>query len=77
MPDPTTDHRNAAIAPLLWVLLHHLGSNSPVGQPIRCYLGMGQFERMTPRQIEAASSWADSAGLTDPIPSHTREGIND
>jgi hypothetical protein len=68
MPDPTTDHRNSAIAPLLWVLYHHQGGSSPVGQPIRTYLGMGEHERLTPQQIRAARSWADSAGFTGAQP---------
>ena len=52
-PMPTHDLSNAA--PLLWLLWNHLGSQSPVGQPIRDYLGMGQFESMSAAQIEAAS----------------------
>ena len=45
-------------APLLWLLWNHLGSQSPVGQVIREYLGMGRFERMTEEQIEAADHWS-------------------
>jgi hypothetical protein len=51
-PAPAAD-----VAPLLWVLWHHMGGNSPVGQPIRKYLGMGQFERMSKEQVEAAKGW--------------------
>jgi hypothetical protein len=55
-----------AAAPLLWVLWHHLGASSPVGQPIRRYLGMGQHDRMTPEGIEAAKRWArESMGVQD------------
>jgi hypothetical protein len=51
-PAPAAD-----VAPLLWVLWHHMGGNSPVGQPIRKYLGMGQFERMSKEQVKAAKGW--------------------
>jgi hypothetical protein len=55
-----------AAAPLLWVLWHHLGASSSVGQPIRRYLGMGQHDRMTPEGIEAAKRWArESMGVQD------------
>lgn len=41
----------AAICLALW---HHQGGSSPVGQPLRPMLGLGQHDRMTPDQIEAA-----------------------
>jgi hypothetical protein len=47
-----------SVAPLLWVLWHHLGSSSPVGQPIREYLGMGRFQPMSEEQVEAAKGWS-------------------
>lgn len=47
-------------APLLWLLWNHLGSQSPVGQSIREYLGMGQFDRMTEEQIDAAKHWREA-----------------
>ena len=52
-PLPTHDLSNAA--PLLWLLWHHQGNHSPIGQHIRKYLGMGQFEPMSDAQIGAAS----------------------
>ena len=52
------DH--ARVAPLLWVLWNHQGSGSPVGQPIRKYLGMGQFQGMSKEQVETAKSWAST-----------------
>jgi hypothetical protein len=55
-PAPATEE-SSAVAPLLWVLWHHLGANSPVGQPIREYLGMGQFEPMSKEQVESAKRW--------------------
>lgn len=44
-------------AALLWVLWHHQGGSSPVGQPIRFVLGMAQHEHMTDAQIAAAKNW--------------------
>lgn len=62
-------------APLLWVLWHHQGAGSSVGQPIRDYLGMGQFERMTAQQIQTASNWADLTGAADPTPPPAPDGF--
>jgi hypothetical protein len=56
-PAPLATEESSAVAPLLWVLWHHLGANSPVGQPIREYLGMGQFEPMSEEQVESAKRW--------------------
>lgn len=39
---------------LLWALYHAQGGSSPVGQPIRKALGIGQFDSMTPEQIHEA-----------------------
>jgi|GEM_PF-5064216 len=50
-----TDTSRAA---LLWVLLHHQGGRSPVGQPLRFALGMGAHQRLTYRQIQEAKRWA-------------------
>jgi len=43
---------------LLWTLYHHQGGHSEVGQPIRRALGIGQYDHMTPEQIEAAKDAA-------------------
>jgi hypothetical protein len=59
---PPTVATDEELAPLLWVLWHHQGGKSNVGQPIRKYLGMGQFERMSDKQIEVAKHWAQSNG---------------
>jgi hypothetical protein len=68
IPAPVT-HDLTNAAPLLWVLWNHLGSGSPVGQPIRQYLGMGQFERMTEDQIQAAKQYRDCLAMpTTPAP---------
>ena len=57
---PPTVATDEELAPLLWVLWYHQGAKSHVGQPIRKYLGMGQFERMSDQQIEVAKRWAQS-----------------
>jgi hypothetical protein len=56
-PPAPAAHDPTSAAPLLWLLWNHQGSGSPVGQPIRKYLGMGQFQRMSKEQVEAAKSW--------------------
>ncbi len=56
-----TDTARAAIA---WVLWHHLGGSSPVGQPLRFALGMGQHDRMTDHQVAEAKRFAAWAGAT-------------
>jgi hypothetical protein len=56
-PPVATDEE---LAPLLWVLWNHQGGKSDVGQPIRKYLGMGQFERMSDQHIKVAARWPQS-----------------
>lgn len=48
---------DTARAALLWVLWHHQGASSPVGQPIRFALGMGQHDRLEPHQLVEAKRW--------------------
>jgi len=36
---------------LTWVLYHHQGGNSPIGQAVRKLLGIGEFENLTDEQI--------------------------
>jgi hypothetical protein len=55
---------DTARAALLWVLWHHQGGGSPVGQPIRFALGMDAYERLNPKQIAEAKSWAAQKGST-------------
>jgi hypothetical protein len=45
-------------AMLLNVLWHHQGGSSPVGQPLRKLLGIGQFDRLTSEQLSEAK-WID------------------
>lgn len=50
---------------LLWLLYHHQGSSSEIGQPIRQALGIGQFDDLSLEQIQegtaAARNWAKQA----------------
>lgn len=58
MADP--EFTDTARAALLWVLWHHQGGSSPVGQPIRFALGMGQHDRLSDDQVAQAKAWAGS-----------------
>lgn len=48
---------DTARAALLWVLWHHQGASSKVGQPIRFALGMGQHEHLNHHQVTEAKRW--------------------
>lgn len=62
-PEPVaSDFTDTGRAALLWVLWHHQGGSSPVGQPIRFALGMGADERLGDARIEEAKRWAALAG---------------
>lgn len=54
-PEFTPTSRQA----LAWVLWHHQGGSSPVGQPIRFALGMGQHERMPDWMVADAKKWGE------------------
>lgn len=45
---------------LLWALYHAQGGSSPVGQPIRKLLGIGQFDHLTEQQIAQAQAFAQA-----------------
>lgn len=49
---------DTARAALLWVLWHHQGGSSPVGQPIRFALGMGAHDALSKHQVQEAKRWA-------------------
>lgn len=71
---PTVDHAapiemaaeftDTSRAALLWVLWHHQGGSSPVGQPLRFALGMGAHEPMNEHQVNEARRWATSTRST-------------
>ena len=54
-----TDSARAAIA---WVLWHHQGGSSPIGQPLRFALGMGSGEELPEWRISEAKRWAELTG---------------
>ena len=47
-------------AALCFVLWHHQGGSSAIGQPIREMLGLGQFDRMTSDQYFEAKRVAEA-----------------
>ena len=51
------DFTDTARAALMWVLWHHQGGSSPVGQSIRFALGMGQHDRLNEHQLAEAKRW--------------------
>lgn len=55
---------DTARAALLWVLWHHQGGSSPVGQPVRFALGMGAHDRLSEQQIAEAKRWSAQVGST-------------
>ncbi len=61
MSPELTDTARAAIA---WVLWHHQGASSPVGQPLRFALGMGADEPLPDWRIAEAKRYAAWAGAT-------------
>lgn len=48
-------------AALLWTLYYHQGGSSPVGQPIRKLLGIGQHDHMTDEQLAQAKAFGCAA----------------
>jgi hypothetical protein len=50
-----TDTSRAALA---WVLWHHQGGSSPIGQAMRFALGIGSTDRMSESQVAEAKRWA-------------------
>ena len=72
-PEFTDSARSA----LLWVLWHHQGGSSKVGQPIRFALGIGQHEHLSDYQIREAKRWdllpqTVAAQPADPIAARSR-----
>lgn len=52
--DEACDENKKMKGLLLYALYYHQGSQSPVGQPIREFLGIGQFDQLTDEQLVAA-----------------------
>lgn len=58
---------DTARAALLWVLWHHQGASSKIGQAMRFALGMGAHDRLDDHQVSEAKRWAALAP-TSPAP---------
>lgn len=58
LDEMSPEFTDTARAALLWVLWHHQGGSSPVGQPIRYTLGMGAHEPLSEHQVHEAQRWA-------------------
>ena len=56
---------DTARAALLWVLWHHQGGSSKVGQPIRFALGMCQHQPLSEYQVREAQRWEAMAPTRD------------
>lgn len=54
--------RKDDVAMLLWVLWHHQGGNSDVGQPIRKHLGIGRFDHLAEAQVAEAKRIEATSG---------------
>lgn len=50
---------------LLWILYHHQGAKSPIGQPIRRVLGIEPHAALTTEQVRYAATVARMAGAPD------------
>ena len=57
---------DTARAALLWVLWHHQGGSSEVGQPIRFALGMGAHEPLAEHLVKQAKYWATLTNRAHP-----------
>jgi hypothetical protein len=60
--EDTGSFTDSARAALLWVLWHHQGGHSPVGQALRFALDMGTHDRLTEAQVTAARRWGQLQG---------------
>jgi hypothetical protein len=59
---------DTARAALLWVLWYHQGGSSPVGQPIRFALGIGQHDHLSDEQVSDAKRWGELHGIGSAAP---------
>lgn len=60
-PTEFTDWGRAAVA---WVLWHHQGGSSAIGQPLRFALGLSAHERLPAHFVASAQEWAKSVGAS-------------
>jgi hypothetical protein len=65
---------DTARAALLWVLWHHQGGSSEVGQAVRFALGKGEHDSLTKHEVTQAKRWASiKAGRKAMDPARSRE----
>lgn len=68
------DFTDTARAALLWVLWHHQGGSSKVGQPIRFALGMGAHDDLSAHQVREARRW--EALAASPASEQAQQGVD-
>ncbi|AWN08556.1 hypothetical protein HOV04_gp54 [Xanthomonas phage XcP1] len=61
-PEMSPDFTDTARAAIAWVLWHHQGDSSAIGQPLRYALGMGDHEELSAKQISEAKRYAALVG---------------
>jgi hypothetical protein len=54
----TAEFTDTSRAALAWVLWHHQGASSEIGQAMRFALGMGRTDHLSERQVAEAKRWA-------------------
>lgn len=64
-------------AALLWLLWHHQGSGSEIGQPIRFALGMGQHDHLSDEQVFLAKMYGELRQNTQSKAAASDVGLND
>lgn len=57
-----TERAEKAEGAVLWVLWGHQGGSSQVGQPLRKFLGIGAYDRLTDEQLASARRFAAETG---------------
>ncbi|WNL50895.1 hypothetical protein Murka_0059 [Xanthomonas phage Murka] len=61
-PEMSPEFTDTARAAIAWVLWHHQGGSSAIGQPLRYALGMGDHEELSAQQISEAKRYAALVG---------------
>ena len=66
--DPDGNREDQFRCALLWVLWHHQGGSSPIGQPLRRFLGLGPHDRMNPAWVQLAQRWGEDYASSSALP---------
>ncbi|WP_115530213.1 hypothetical protein [Xanthomonas campestris] len=61
-PEMSPDFTDTARAAIAWVLWHHQGGSSAIGQPLRYALGMGDHDELSAQQVSEAKRYAALVG---------------